>query len=610
MRETKFIEQNHDKWRELERAIRTKNPDPDQISDLFVQITDDLSYARTFYPNRSIRLYINWLTQRLFFKIYRSKRIKKGSFGHFWTEDLPRVMYESRRELLLSFLVFALAMAIGILSQHQDPGFARTILGDGYVNQTIRNIEKGDPMAIYKYKNALDMAVAIIGNNLWVAFICFVLGVFASVGSIGMLIGNGIMVGVFQYFFVERDLFRESFLAIWTHGAMEISSIILAGAAGIVVGQGLLFPGTYHRMKAFQVTARRGLKIYLGTVPFIIIAGLAESFLTRMTDTPDLVRLLYILVSFGVMLTYFVLYPMARFRGQPAQTDDYPFLMPDTRESIQAYRIKYAGETFSEILVLWRKYFGENIRFIFLTAGVLTVLILGITYTHDVSVLSDTTDLFSLLVSPLSYLMNNNIGQLALMSAFFAMTLYGRHLFEQETGCSSLPGWRRQALALIPVILTLILLYAVRQAPATLLLLAPVTAPFFFSVTVAIFDEPNPFRAFTRGISLVFSRFGQYLALNFLLVAVFTMATLLLGSGLAFALSKFAMMIVPDIHPLLLQFAGLFGTFTTVSIVYLTFTFGAFIQYYSSREADEAHDLFRRIPDIGTQRRIKGIPRE
>ena len=67
MRETNFIKQKKDKWIELERTIQQVNPDPDKLNDLFVQITDDLSYSRTFYPNRSVRVYLNGLAQQIFY---------------------------------------------------------------------------------------------------------------------------------------------------------------------------------------------------------------------------------------------------------------------------------------------------------------------------------------------------------------------------------------------------------------------------------------------------------------------------------------------------------------------------------------------------------------
>ena len=67
MRETKFIQQNKEKWQEFESFLDGQYKDADKLSNLFIQVTDDLSYSRTFYPNRSVRVYLNGLAQQTFF---------------------------------------------------------------------------------------------------------------------------------------------------------------------------------------------------------------------------------------------------------------------------------------------------------------------------------------------------------------------------------------------------------------------------------------------------------------------------------------------------------------------------------------------------------------
>ena len=102
MKETKFIEQNKEKWADFEEMLHEKRHDPEQLNDLFIQITDDLSYARTFYPNRSVRMYLNTLAQRVFHNIYRGKRFPAERLRRFWTDELPQLFWEERRALLLS----------------------------------------------------------------------------------------------------------------------------------------------------------------------------------------------------------------------------------------------------------------------------------------------------------------------------------------------------------------------------------------------------------------------------------------------------------------------------------------------------------------------------
>lgn len=319
MKETQFIRQNKEKWVELEAMQQKGKPDPNRMTELFIHLNDDLSYARTFYPNRSIRLYLNQLAQRAFQHLYRTERFSTRHLWRFWRQDLPLTVYRHRWTMLLSFLVFALSMIIGVISSVHVPDFARQILGDTYVDMTLANIASDDPMAVYKEAKAFDMFLGITLNNVMVSFRVFLLGLLAAIGTLGLLLYNGIMVGTFQFFFIERGLFWDSFLTIWLHGTLEISAIIIAGGAGMVLGKGLLFPGTYSRWQAFLITARDGFRILMGTVPLFILAGFIEGFFTRYTAAPDVIRGLLILTCAVAVVLYFIVWPVLLHRqGAPA----------------------------------------------------------------------------------------------------------------------------------------------------------------------------------------------------------------------------------------------------------------------------------------------------
>lgn len=314
MKETRFIAQNKEKWLDSENLLKESDKDPEKLSNLFTQVVDDLSYSRTYYQNRSVRVYLNQVAREYFSIIYSHQKEKKNRFKMFWLDELPQIIIFSRRPLLISLLVFLLAAAIGVFSSVKDPEFTSSILGKDYVEMTKENIETGDPMAVYKKGHQVDMFFTITLNNLRIAFETYVLGIFMSIGTLVFLLYNGIMVGCFQYFFVERGLLAESALTIWLHGTLEISSIILAGGAGLTLGSGLLFPGTYSRLQAFQLSAMRSLKLMLGITPVFVVAAIIESFLTRYTDVPDILRLFLILLSAAFIIGYFVIYPWVKSR--------------------------------------------------------------------------------------------------------------------------------------------------------------------------------------------------------------------------------------------------------------------------------------------------------
>lgn len=311
MREAAFAKQNKDKWLKFESVLRNNvSVDPDELSALYVEVTDHLSYAQTFYPNSNTLKYLNGLSALAHQKIYRTKRESRKRFLTFYTKEFPLFFSQYHKQLLLSFVVFMLFSIIGAYSAASDGSFVRLILGDGYVNMTLANIEKGDPMAVYKEMGAVNMFLGITINNIRVALMAFSFGLFLSVGTVYILMKNAIMLGSFQYFFYEQGLLWESARTIWIHGTIEISVIIIAGCAGIVLGNSLLFPGTYTRLQSFIRGAKDGLKIMLSTVPFFIIAGFLEGFVTRHTEMPDWLAILIIGSSLFLILYYYVLYPL------------------------------------------------------------------------------------------------------------------------------------------------------------------------------------------------------------------------------------------------------------------------------------------------------------
>jgi uncharacterized membrane protein SpoIIM required for sporulation len=311
LREVTFLKKNAEKWKEVESFLSSKdNVSPDKLADLFIELTDDLSYSRTFYPNSKTTQYLNSLTAKVHQSIYKSKKERKERFIQFWKYEAPLIFYKHRMKIIIAFSIFILSMLIGIVSSAGDSGFVRLIMGDSYVNMTLENIDKGDPLAVYKQMNGVDMFLGITFNNIRVSFIAFMFGLLLSFGSAWVLMSNGIMLGAFQYFFHIHDLLFESVLVIWIHGTLEISAIIIAGAAGLVLGNSILFPGTFSRTQSFRIGSKEGLKMIISLIPIFITAGFLESFVTRHTGMPVFLSLTIILGSLVFVVWYFIIYPI------------------------------------------------------------------------------------------------------------------------------------------------------------------------------------------------------------------------------------------------------------------------------------------------------------
>jgi uncharacterized membrane protein SpoIIM required for sporulation len=311
MREAAFIKYHKEKWLRFEAFLSKEiSVSPDQLSDLYIEITDDLSYAKTFYPNSKIVAYLNGLAASAHLKIYVTKKESKNKFISFFKTEFPLEFYQYQKQLLIAFSVFLFFAIVGAFSAANDVDFVRVILGDSYVNMTLENISKGDPMAVYKKQAEMDMFLGITINNIKVAMMAFVFGILFSIGTLYIMMQNGIMLGSFLYFFYDKGLLWESSRTIWIHGTIEISVIIIAGCAGMVLGNGILFPKTYSRLESFKKSTKAGLKIMVSTIPFFIIAGFLEGFVTRHTEMPDWLAIFIILISLGTVVFYYIVYPI------------------------------------------------------------------------------------------------------------------------------------------------------------------------------------------------------------------------------------------------------------------------------------------------------------
>ncbi len=310
MKEITFLKQNHEKWQQFEALLgSTKGQDPDALADLFIRITDDLSWARTFYPGSNTEKYLNGLAARVHQEIYKNKKERRSRIVSFWMKELPLLMAKNRLNFFITFLLFGVSVWIGVISAQHDEGFVRIILSDAYVDMTLDNIDKGDPLGVYKMENQFVMFLGIALNNSMVALMCIVAGLLGWIGVAIMQFRNGVMLGAFSYFLYAHGAGYESYLTVWIHGVIEIWCIVVAGAAGMAFGKGLWFPGAWPRGTAFMRSTREALKIGIGLVPFFFLAAFFEGFLTRYTAMHDAGRLVLIGGSLVFMVWYFIVYP-------------------------------------------------------------------------------------------------------------------------------------------------------------------------------------------------------------------------------------------------------------------------------------------------------------
>jgi uncharacterized membrane protein SpoIIM required for sporulation len=307
LREALFIKKNKDRW---ERVTHMPSDDPDEMAKDFTQLVDDLAYAKTFYPNGKVTKFINTRAAAIYLGIYKNRKEENNRLVTFWKYDLPLTMRKHHGTMLFAFLLFAVFFAVGFFLAKQDESIVRQVLGDGYVDLTQDNIDKGNPFGIYQSGNAVLTWLGIMVNNIIVSLQYFVKGILVGIPTVISLIGEAIRIGAFEQFFFSRGLGLQSILTVFIHGTLEITAIIIAGGAGIVLGKSILFPGTVKRIDSVRTAAKDGVKIVIGLLPVFIVAAFFEGMVTRHYTMHWIFSGSILLASAGFIIWYFVVYPI------------------------------------------------------------------------------------------------------------------------------------------------------------------------------------------------------------------------------------------------------------------------------------------------------------
>ncbi|HTF81039.1 MAG TPA: stage II sporulation protein M, partial [Cytophagales bacterium] len=224
-------------------------------------------------------------------------------------------------------------------------------------------------------------------NNIRVSFAVFMFGLFWGIGSLIDILWEAIRLACFLFFFISRDLGFNALTSIFMHGAIEISSLIITGGAGFIMGKGLLFPGNYGRFQSFQMSAKRGIKIILSLIPFFLFAAFIEGYITRLTDIHPLFRLAFVVLCFVFIGFYFFIYP--RFVVRKTQAIKY--LNPEKLQSIvketpNKYGIMKSDEIYNNAITFL---LNKSAKFLLYAAVISALLSLTLYYFEKQLILSN-----------------------------------------------------------------------------------------------------------------------------------------------------------------------------------------------------------------------------
>lgn len=615
MKETDFIKQNKKKWARFEKLASNKSNDPDEVSELFTEITEDLSYARTFYPRRSVRVYLNQLSQGVFTSLYKQRKQPLGNFAKFWTEVVPLEVYRARKNMLAAFCFFVLAVLVGVVSQHFDPDFVNIVLGETYVEMTEQRIAEGNPMGIYGESPQGSMFFRITINNIRVAFFAFVGGIIFTLGTFWVMLRNGVMLGAFQWWFKAKGLLFTTFLTIWIHGAFEISAIVIAGAAGLTVGNGLIFPGSYSRVQSLVFAAKRGLIIMLSLIPFFIMAGALESFVTRYyRELPTFVKLFIIFGSFAIILFYYVFLPFKVARNNPDKLEvkEVPRFIPERK--ITWFKIRKPGEVFTDTFSLLISNFSRLSRLFFNFVMPLALVMGAIVFAVDFYRFKYNLYWYEIFGTLFGTGQDFQIYKLLGWSVPFAMLILAAYFVITDKTEDNL---FKKYLNFTVKHFVWIYLYAIGImaififSPGPLLFILILAAPILMGIpSIIIYEKTNFFVAFGRAFDLGKGGFGDALASFVALLVIAVLFFFVLHNpfdlGLMYIINDFlrdALIATVDSYSVVIAAVDtvlyFLYFFLILSICMIAFS----LSYHSIVERKTAKGLYERLEKFGKRNR-------
>jgi uncharacterized membrane protein SpoIIM required for sporulation len=304
----RWLEKRRPYWARLEQLVATTGrrsvsalapTELQELALLYRQTASDLSAVREDPTGGQLALYLNQLLGRAHNLIYMGRRSKPRGIWIFYKDTYPSIFRAAFPDIFAAFLIFLAAALAGFFLGLANPSFERYLLGSAMM-ETIAHHQ----MWTHSIVTVKPLASsAILTNNLTVAFTTFALGVTAGVGTVWMLVLNGLLFGV-----VNVACWAEGMsLSLWSfvapHGVLELPAIFIAGGAGLGIARGLLFPGTMPRRDSLARAGARSVRLVLGTIPMLVIAGFIEGFISP-SELPAPVKFLLAGVLFALLILY------------------------------------------------------------------------------------------------------------------------------------------------------------------------------------------------------------------------------------------------------------------------------------------------------------------
>jgi uncharacterized membrane protein SpoIIM required for sporulation len=280
-----WIDSRKNNWNRLDTLVHqvessgVKSLPPADLRDLgllYRQAAADLSAVRADRSSRTLEQYLNRLVGRAHNYVYSGRRVSLSTLWQFFAHGYPRLLRRLSGYLLAATLISVVAGLLGALIVMVRPDFGVMFLGADRVADLDRHKMWTDSILSIKPQTASG----IMTNNITVCFLTFAGGITAGLFTLYSLFNNGLMLGAIAVVCRQHHMALSLWSFVAAHGALEIPSIMIAGAAGLRLAAGLLFPGMLRRRAALALAGLEAVQVVAGTIPLLIIAGTLEAFLS------------------------------------------------------------------------------------------------------------------------------------------------------------------------------------------------------------------------------------------------------------------------------------------------------------------------------------------
>lgn len=281
-----------------------------ELALLYRQTAADLSVARDDPASAALARSLNALLGRAHNLIYAGRAPRAHGIFQFYSRVFPAVFRRTLPYTLAAVALFAAGAAAGAAMAAADPAFERVVLG----GRMMDTIEAGrmwthSIVAIKPFASS-----AIMTNNISVSLAAFAGGIVAGLGTVYMMLFNGLLMGVIAVACQRAGLAVSLWSFVAPHGVLELPAIVIAGGAGLMLGKALLAPGALPRREALTESAALAVRIVLGVIPLLIIAGTIEGFISP-SDASPATKFAIGVAAFVLLAGYLSLVP-------PAATED------------------------------------------------------------------------------------------------------------------------------------------------------------------------------------------------------------------------------------------------------------------------------------------------